>query len=226
MGIIVNLAGRRFGRLMVLRQVGRTGGGSVLWGCVCDCGNLCDVASPNLKTGHTQSCGCYKIERTKQTNSTHRKTKTIEYRLWSDMIMRCLDQGNKRYGGRGIRVCPRWREGDGVSSGFECFLSDLGPRPGGVVGRRAFYSIDRIDNDGDYEPGNTRWATRDQQHYNKNNTLFVELNGSRLTLREAVIAAGDVVSVDLAAGRMRDGWSGERAVTTPPFNRGQWRKKG
>lgn len=223
MGIFIDLTGQQFGRLTALRNVGKSRSGSMLWACACRCGNKSVASSGNLRSGHLVSCGCYHIERTKEVNSTHKKSKMVEYRLWSDMIMRCSDLGNKNYGGRGIKVCRRWRRGANGVSGFECFLADMGLRPGARTGRRAQYSIERKDNDGDYTPSNAHWATRREQVYNRSNTLRVEVNSKKLLLSEAVILAGGVVSPQLAACRLRAGWSGTRAVSTPPFYRGQMR---
>lgn len=126
--------------------------------CRCNCGNQMIVAVPDLKSGNTLSCGCYKIEATKRANSTHGMSRSRpEYRVWWGMIQRCEYERHgsyERYGGRGITVCRRWRRS------FEAFFEDMGARPSKK------YSIDRIDNEGNYEPGNCRWATGKEQFAN------------------------------------------------------------
>lgn len=127
-----------------------------------------------------------------------------EYRAWTMMKTRCYNKNNPKYptyGGRGIKVCDRWR------SSFDAFLEDMGPRPGG-------HSIDRSNNDGDYTPENCRWATPTEQAVNRSTTRWIEANGERLHLKEwaARLGADPQTIVD----RISRGWSAERAVTQKP----------
>ena len=162
----MNLSGRRFGYLVARSSlrvpVGQTGRRVVKWVCECDCGNLSNVYTHYLTSGHTKSCGCLSTKLTKtgqHWNRTHGQSQTKLYRVWWSMITRC-EQPNvstyRHYGGRGIKVCDRWRYGENGQSGFECFLSDMGPRPDG-------FWIDRTNNDGNYEPSNCRWVTPSEQ---------------------------------------------------------------
>ena len=129
-----------------------------------------------------------------------------EYRTWVMMRQRCRDHKVKnfnRYGGRGITVSPRWDD-------FEVFFADMGFRPSPK------HSIDRIDNDGNYEPGNCRWATSRAQNNNKASNRLVNYRGQDMSLRSAVRLAGDVIEKSAARRRLVLGWSVERAVETPP----------
>lgn len=150
--------GSRYGRLIAVKFL--SNGRDTVYRCNCDCGSFVDVTYSNLKKGNTKSCGCWKSEYGKQrgeNNRTHGKSYTRAYRTWIGMKRRCQNPNHadyEWYGARGIRVCDRW-----VSS-FENFYADMGDPPPGL-------SIDRIDNDGDYEPGNCRWANAHQQNQNR-----------------------------------------------------------
>lgn len=152
----VDISGRRFGRLTVIR-FSRLKGGRQTWICLCDCGVQKEIIGRYLKSGRSTSCGCYRQELATKNATIHGYTGTREFASWTSAIDRCTNPNSpkfKHYGGRGITMCQRWRES------FTAFISDMGPRPPKM-------SLDRINNDGNYEPGNCRWATQSQQCKNR-----------------------------------------------------------
>lgn len=166
----IELTGKRFGRLIVLeRDSSPKKERGACWLCRCDCGEHTIVPSISLRKGSTQSCGCLRNQRVSETHNVHGMTGTTTYVVWQGMLSRC-DNGIKNYGERGISVCERWRK-------FENFLADMGERPKGM-------SLDRIDNDGNYEPGNCRSADGPTQHRNKRTNVFITVDGQRKTLAE------------------------------------------
>lgn len=156
---IIDLADRAFGRLTAVRATERRdASGRAYWLCRCECGKEREALGRDLRCGRTTSCGCKKSERARTAAQTHGRAGTPEYRSWQSMLTRCTNPSYHRfdrYGGRGITVCAAW------ANSFERFMADMGQRPAGTT-------LDRFpNNDGNYEPGNCRWATPAQQRQNR-----------------------------------------------------------
>lgn len=209
MGRMVDESGKRYGRITVVSRSGTTSDGKVAWLCRCDCGNTTEVGGGHLRSGNTTSCGCYGIELLTKRNTKHglfaaSHAFTPEYNSWLKMRSRCNDPANPDYllyGGRGIRVCKEWE------NSFEKFFAHVGKRPA------AGYTIDRKNTDDNYEPGNVRWATAVQQQNNRRNNVELNLNGEKITYKQA--ASISSVTRKAIAYRLSKGWTLEDAIKTP-----------
>lgn len=175
---VIDLSGQIFGRLTVVSFVGGQGRGKhAIWLCRCECGKQTFATSHRLRSSRTLSCGCLRDERRRMAVRTHGESSwhghsaTSEYRIWNGIIGRCENPNNSRYadyGGRGISVCPEWR----VS--FSAFLQYIGRRPSPA------HSLDRIESNGNYEPGNVRWATSIEQNRNRRSVALVDIDDTPL----------------------------------------------
>lgn len=215
MSVLIDLVGQRFGRLIVLSRDPEGTGRKVRWNCRCDCGVLTSVSGNNLRAGKTQSCGCLQRELAAERQRTHGATERgnhwPEWGVYCQMLNRCYrpeTDSYRNYGGRGIQVCDRWRFGEDGKSGFECFIDDMGRRPASGL------SIDRFpDNDGNYEPGNCRWATASQQQLNARTAVRLEFGGREMAASEWADELG--MPVKALYHRISRGWTVERALTQP-----------
>lgn len=194
-----NLAGRKFGRWTVIFAFGRR-----RWCCACDCGVVRMVIVGDVKNGKSTNCGCVLRAKTSARNTTHGKAGTPEHRAWKHIKGRCHNPKHARYadyGGRGIFVCAKWRDD------FPAFLRDMGERPSDQ------HTIDRTDNEKGYEPGNCRWATRQEQSLNKRSSVRLAMCGRVMPLSEWAKALG--VDYTTLHHRYRQGWPVDRLLGDP-----------
>jgi len=169
----MDIINKTFGRLTVIKRNGSDKHGKSLWLCHCDCGNEVIIIGQNLKNGVTRSCGCLQKELLTKKNITHGMTYTKLYVDWIQMRKRCKNKKNKsykNYGARGITVCDRWLK-------FENFYRDMGDKPEGLT-------LERIDNNGNYEPNNCKWATRKVQANNSRRNVIIEYLGQKKNIAQ------------------------------------------
>jgi hypothetical protein len=197
--------GQRFGRLLVVEVHPAKIASRSVCICRCDCGCVTKGREDHLRSGAKRSCGCLQREAVSVANKTHGHTsngkRSSEFSTWTGMLTRCYNPNEKRwsrYGGRGIRVCDRWRES------FEAFYADMGPKPSPK------HSIDRIDNDGNYEPGNCRWATQREQVRNSTRCVLVTFGGETMSLTEWAERVG--AKPKTLAWRYRAGFTPEEII--------------
>lgn len=208
MSKLIDLTGRKFGKLTVVERVENSRNGKARWRCKCDCGNEKVAGSESLRNGSTSSCGCKYFESNKGRNKTHGQTGTRLHKIWSSMKQRC-NNPNARcfelYGGRGITVCDEWQ------NSFEAF------RDWAIANDYADnLTIDRIDTNGNYCPDNCRWATYKMQENNRTNNHKVTYRGKEYTLSK--LAEELHISSATLAWRLNHGWNENELNITPAFN--------
>lgn len=195
----LELAGKQIGRWTVIEKHGTRGKyGEVLWFCRCKCGTERLVKSALLRSGESQSCGCYHRERV----TKHGMFRSREWKSWQAMLERCENPNSPsyaNYGGRGITVCPEWHE-------FENFYIDMGDRPPGTT-------LDRVKVNEPYGPKNCRWATATVQQRNRQDAVMIDWNGRIQNIHDWSEEVGMAVST--IKNRLGAGWSVEEALSTP-----------
>lgn len=208
---LIDLTGKRFGRLIVLKRVANDNHGNLRWECICDCGNKKIIRGANLRGGLTSSCGCYNYEQSVAFgkkwgghNKIHGMKHIRLYYLWSNMKARCYNSkadSFEWYGAKGIKVCDEWKHDFlefhkwAMANGYKDNLS-----------------IDRLDNTKDYSPENCKWSTVKEQQNNRSNNHIVNFNGATYTLAE--LADKFKIDYQLLWDRLKRGWEIERAVNT------------
>ena len=194
--------GDKYNKLTAVRFDHMDGHRNAYWIFQCDCGNKKIARVSHIKSGNIKSCGCLRKEKAGKLNKTHGMRYTREYNSWQGMKDRCHNENSphyKGYGSRGITVCDRWR------NSFENFFADMGKKP------TSGHSIDRINNEGNYEPHNCRWATWREQENNKRNNHWLNYKGKTQTVAQWAREIG--LSRMTLYKRLKRGWDIKKALT-------------
>lgn len=194
-----DLTGQKFNRLTVVKYLSKS-----KWLCKCDCGNETIVLTGHLKSGHTKSCGCYNSELTTKRNTKHGLSHTRLFKIWSHIKARCYNSKCERYinyGGRGIIICEEWR--NSFKSFYDWAMAN---------GYQEDLSIERINNNGNYEPNNCKWIPMEQQAKNKQNSVFYSFNGRNYSLKE--LSELFNINKGTLQSRLQRKWSIEKALST------------
>ena len=201
---MIDLLGKKFGRLTVVSRGENTASGGATWNCECECGGYVPgIYRGNLLSGHTKSCGCLKLELFVERLTTHGKSGSKEHKAWKGIWDRCTNENAENYhlyGGRGISVAPEWRT-------FEQFYADMGDAP------TPSHSVDRADNDGPYAAWNCYWATKTEQANNRRSNRMVSFGGVTESVADCCRRVGMPHLV--VNQRLFRGWDVERAFTQP-----------
>lgn len=199
--------GDRFGRLTVIEEAEQRGKIRMFL-CRCDCGALQEFRRGNLRSGNTSSCGCRRREVVAKRQRTHDQRRHPLYAVWNSMLARCYNPNHKSYadyGGRGIEVCEKWHKFDG-------FFEDMseGYQPG--------LTLERIENERGYKPGNCRWATYREQNRNRRDNRMIDTPRGQMLLCEAAEVSG--IDYNTLWRRLNRGWPAEK-LFTPPRQKGK-----
>lgn len=200
MSRLIDLVGKRFGRLVVISKANKNKWGKLSWLCCCDCGKKTIVIVSDLKNSKTRSCGCLHHDKITKHGHTIGHTPSKIYQSWNSMVQRCTNKNSnayKNYGGRGITVCTRWLK-------FENFLDDMGECPEG-------FQIDRINNNDGYHPSNCQWVTPKMNNRNRRNNRLINFNGTIQCL--AAWAEQTGIPRTVLEWRLNHGWSIKQTLT-------------
>lgn len=203
-----DLTGKKYGQLTTL-GVDKIVKGHKYYLCRCDCGSVKSISGSHLVTGATQSCGCLKSHRTTERNTTHGKSNTRLFSIWQGMKKRCNNSNNqayKYYGARGIHVCGEWI--NDFSKFYNWSISN---------GYSDNLTLERIDVNGNYEPKNCKWIPFEDQARNRRDTTHITINGE--TKRMSEWAKESPVTTTTIYQRIKDGWTIEDAILTPPHKK-------
>ena len=202
MGKRIDITGQKFGRLTVIEYSHTDKHGQSYWKCKCDCGNIKVIRGTFFKRGVTQSCGCLRKEISTEVHTTHGMRGHPLYDTWVSMIQRCYNPKRKcykNYGGRGIKICDGWKNDPHA---FCNWAEENGWEKG--------LTLDRIDNDGNYEPENCRWIINKEQQSNKRNNVFLTVNGKTQTTAQWADELG--IRSNKIRWRKKQGWSDYECV--------------
>lgn len=200
----IDMTGKTFGSLVAIACAGIGSDGKYQWRFACECGKEFTACGSKVRRGEVITCPECSMERVRLSHIKHGRARTPEHRAWSHIKSRCFNQKvpeYKHYGGRGITMCQRWIDS------FENFLADMGSKPSKL------HSIDRIDNNGNYEPSNCRWASFNEQANNKRSNRLVIINSKSKTMSEWATENG--LNREIVHKRLRRGWSGESLIASP-----------
>lgn len=207
MGKEIDITGKKYGMLTAIERVENYRTQGNYWLCRCDCGNTAIVRKYDLVHLKNHSCGCYQRKSAKERHTTHNKSKTNLYAVWNSMKQRCYNPNSKpykNYGGRGIIVCDDWLGKDGFAN-FEKWAYENGYSEN--------LSIERINNDGNYEPSNCSWATKSEQANNRRCVYKIEYNGETHSPAEWSRITG-ISEVVIKNRIFKQGMEVEKALTT------------
>ena len=211
--------GSKFGRWTTIAETFVVGGRKLYVRCRCECGNEAEPAVCTLRNGRSRSCGCIRAEKFLESVTKHGLCEIPEHQVWADMRIRCSNPRHRKYpnyGGRGIKVCERWDD-------FANFIADMGRRPeGSHPSGRAMYTLERINNDGDYEPGNCRWACYAEQNRNHHRNRLLTHNGKTMCMTDWAAFTG--MTVNTIRKRLTNGWSVHDTLSVPMHSVKSYRK--
>ena len=208
----VDISNKKFGKLLAVKRCTNMSG-KTAWECKCDCGNITFVTTSNLTCNRIRSCGCLKIKQLLERSTTHNQRHTVLYSVWRGLRQRCNNPKHAsyhNYGGRGITVCEEW---DKSFQAFYDWSYANGYSTENQKDEKLKLTIDRIDNNGNYEPSNCRWVDRKTQTRNMRTTRFITFNGQNKSVSEWCEIYG--IKLQTFNTRIRNGWTIEEALTKP-----------